>query len=163
MRITIERRAFLRAVFCDGRERLAVKSRVAAHLAAAGKRTAAIEEAILGVSDPFDKVARLELLAHSLQEQLFARTAGEALAGDGLIEYDLIHNDPREALCRAIAALNLVVADDAVATALSGRAARNSKSPGRPFTIAGQQEEDRLVEHYHAERFDRALAWAERQ
>lgn len=161
--ITIGRRAFLRAVFRGGRERLAFTSRVAAHLAGAGRRFAAVDEAVSGVSDPFDQVARFALLAHSLQEQLFAQAASEALAGVALIEYELILNDPREALCRAIAALNLEVADDAVATALSGRAARNSKSPGRPFTIAGQQEEDRLVEHYHAERFDRALAWAERQ
>ena len=39
----------------------------------------------------------------------------------------------------------------------------DAKQPERRFSIAGQAEEDGVVEQHHADRFERALAWADDQ
>ena len=61
--ITMERRAFLRAVFRGGRERLVFTARVAAHLAATFPNGRALVSAAIAARDPLQQIARLAALA----------------------------------------------------------------------------------------------------
>ena len=155
--VTIEARAFLRAVFRGGRGRLAFTSRAAAHLAGAAGLSNLVEAAIRVDDDPVDRAARLALVAHRLQRRLFDRGFGCAE-----IDYALVASDPSEALRSAAAALDLPLSTSAVDEATDRRASRDSKDSERPFNLAAQQKEDAEVERHHGHRFDRALDWASR-
>jgi len=156
--VTIERRAFLRAVFRGGRDRLAFTARAASHFAAAAGQTARIDRAIGGVDDAFDQMARLVLVAHDLQQQYLADS--DRFAATARIDQKLIGSDPRAALYRASSTLALSCSPDR-ANVIHRLSSLDSKNPGRPFTANGQAAEDDVVEHHHGQRFDRALAWAD--
>lgn len=160
--ITIDRRAFLRAAFRGGRDRLGFTARAAAHFAAALGETPRLTEAVAGVDDPLDQAARLVLLAHLYQTRLFAAAARGDTGQLAYLEYETILADPRTALEQALAALDLTASYAGIEAALTTRAKRDAKNPDRQFSVASQGEEDRLVEQHHAARFDRALEWADR-
>ena len=160
--VTIDRRDFLRAVFRGGRDRLAFTARVASHFAAAAGQPALVGEALAGVADPFDQIARLTLLAHHFQQRWFD-TARKAIATAATIGNRQIRDDPREALTTALDALDLRASPDRIATAVEGRKAIDAKQPERGFSVAGQAEEDDVVEQHHVDRFERSLAWADEQ
>lgn len=154
--VTIERRAFLCAVFRGGRDRLAFTARAAAHFAAAASQASRLEQAIASVDDPLDQMARLVLLAHELQRHLFATAACPTTR----IEQQLISENPSAALDRACEALGVSWSRDQ-AGSIDQLAKSDAKSPGHPYTARGQTAENDLIERHHGKRFDRALAWAD--
>jgi hypothetical protein len=155
--VTIDRRAFLRAVFRGGRDRLAFTARVATHFAAAANQSKRVGGALAGVTNPLDQIARLTLLAHHFQQRWF-----EA-ANSTTIDHRQVRDDPHAALTIALAALDLSASPEEIAAAVAGRKAVDAKQPERGFSVAGQAEEDEAVERHHADRFDRALDWADAQ
>lgn len=159
--LTIERRAFLRAAFRGGRDRLSFNARASAHFAAAAGASDLLSNAVKGAADPLDQAARLTLLAHALQARLFDQTSRGPFAEAVRIDYSTILGDPRQALDQALAGLALVAPDEAVATAIERLQLRDSKHPDRTFSADGQIIEDAEVERHHASRFDRALSWAD--
>lgn len=160
--ITIERRAFLRAAFRGGRDRLGFTARAAAHFAAAMGETPRLADAVAGADDPLDQAAQLVLLAHRLQQRLFAEATGGGTGRLAHLDYSTILDDPSAALRHTLAALDLDASDDRIEAAIGTRARRDAKQPDRQFSVAGQHDEDRQVEQHHAARFDRALEWADR-
>ena len=160
--VTIDRRAFLRAVFRGGRDRLAFTARVASHFAAAARQSPRISGALAGVTDPLDQIARLALLAHHFQQRWFD-TARGSVANAATIDYAEIRDNVQTALATALTALDLRASPESITAASEGRKAVDAKQPERRFSIAGQAEEDEVVEQHHADRFERALAWADDQ
>ncbi len=158
--IVIDRRAFLRAAFRGGRDRLAFTARAAAHFAGAMSQTDCLAAAVIGVTDPLDQVARLALIAHHFQRQLFD-AAIAAFARTLVIDYSLIRDDPRAALSGAVEALGLIATDAAIGRAVEERQAMDAKQPGEAFSATAQGNEDGAVEQHHAARFDAAVAWAD--
>ena len=156
--VTIERRAFLRAVFRGGRDRLAFTARAASHFAAAVGQTERLDQALASSDDPLDRMARLTLVAHDLQHRQFAQAA--SFPAVARIDQKLIIEDPVAALDRACEALALSWSKEQAA-AIEKLTGRDAKNPGQSFTASGQLAEDAVVEDHHGQRFDRALAWAD--
>ena len=159
--VTIERRAFLRAVFRGGRERLAFTARVAAHLAAAAREPDRTAQAIAAGDDPLDRMARLAVLAHHLQQRWFDRARG-TVRDVATIDHRRIREAPAEALAAALAALDLDASPEGIATAVDSRRGIDAKQADRAFSPAVEDERDRAIELHHGDRFDRALAWGTR-
>lgn len=156
--VTIERRAFLRAVFRGGRDRLAFTARAASHFAAAVGQTVRLDQALASSDDPLDRMARLILLAHDLQHRQFAQAA--SFPAVARIDRNLIIDDPVAALDRACEALGLSWSEEQK-DAVEKISGRDAKNPGRSFIAREQLAEDAGVEDHHRRRFDAALAWAE--
>ena len=156
--VTIERRAFLCAVFRGGRDRLTFTARAASHFAAAAGQVPRLNQAIASADDALDQIARLVLVAHDLQQRLFAEAA--SFSGVARMDQQLISEDPRAALDRACEALALSWSEEQAA-AIDKLKGFDAKDPAQPFSAAEQVAENDLVEQHHGQRFDRALAWAD--
>ena len=158
--IRIERRCFLRAIFRGGRERMAYTARVAAHLAGSTGQSRLMETAVSSTEDPLDRIARIALVAHAVQEQLFAVTLERASDRCGLVDYADILGNAEGALRTAAAILELAPSPERVADAVGRRANVDSKNPDHGFRPSDQEGEDREIETHHGQRFDRSMAWA---
>ena len=139
---------------------MAYTARVAAHLAGSTGQSGLMETAVSSVQDPLDRMARIALVAHVVQEQLFAVTMERASDHCGLIDYADILGNAEGALRTAAAILELAPSPERVADAVGRRANVDSKNPDHGFRASDQEREDRAVETHHGDRFDRALAWA---
>jgi hypothetical protein len=158
--IRIDRRSFLHAVFRGGRDRMAYTARAAAHLAGATGQSRLIEAAVSSVADPLDRMARIALVGHAVQERLFAVAIERASGRCGLIDYSDIVENPEAALRTAATILELTPSVERIADAIGRRANVDSKNPDQGFRASDQQQEDREVETHHSQRFDRAMSWA---
>ncbi len=158
--VTMERRAFLRACFRGGHDRLAFCTRLASQLApVVPQGNAMLRAAIAAGEEPLARVARIVALLHWLQEWLFA----EALARNGwpdsaVIDFDEIVADPASAVRRAQQHLALpeLPCDPGQAALLM---TRHTKDPSSRFQPDGRADEDRLIDEHHGATFDHALAW----
>lgn len=158
--VSMDRRAYLGAVFRGGRERLEFCTRLAAELApAVSDGEGLLRAAIAADGDPFDRVARIAALLHLLQERLFA----EAIAANGWddavrVQFADLVAQPDEVArqVRSILGLGDPVTDAARSSHVMER---HTKDPSRQFDPAGREDEDAAVEHHHGARFDAALAW----
>jgi hypothetical protein len=158
--ISMDRRAYLGAVFRGGRERLEFCTRLAAQIAPVvpdGERL--LHRAIGEGGDPFDRVARIVVILHALQEALF----DSAIAANGWpetarIDFAQLVMQPEVAAHQGRQVLGLPhpATDPNRAARLMERHAKN---PASAFDPPGRQREDDEIERHHGARFDAALGW----
>jgi hypothetical protein len=156
--LTCNRREFLIAAFRGGRERLAFCARLASELAdevAHGETILAHQVALN--QEPLDRMARICVLLHAMQEALFAQAlASAAIPGAAMLTLAELTADPGGTMARAQAALDLPAMGSAPnAAALAAHA----KDPQRRFSPADSAQQNDEVELHHAARFERALEW----
>lgn len=158
--VTMAPRAFLRAAFRGGRERLAHCLRLAELLGQSiAGGSALVQRASAATDDPLDRAALLVLLAYRFQEQLLNEAEALLPAGSGIrLDHAALIADPRGAAQRAGAALGL---PDAVPTSFD--AGHHAKDSTRRYSARAEEAANREVEHHHAGRFDTALEWCSRQ
>lgn len=156
--LILDRRAFLRAVFRGGRDRLAFTARAAAHIAGGFANGADMLRAAIGASaDPLAQMAHLAALAHGLQDALF--DAVRRLAGGRCLTLDFaqLQQEPGTALAAARNALGLMPRTGAQALVLTGHA----KQPDRAFDADAEARHNVEVEAHHKGLLDAAMAWSE--
>ncbi len=157
--LSMDRRAFLGAVFRGGRARLEFCMRLAGEIAPVvqgGEQR--LHEAIAIDDDPFNRSARIVSLLHALQERLF----DEAIAANewpdaARIDFAELAGDPHgvAATARSILGLTPPTHNEEAAEILE----RDAKNPARAFDRARREREDEEVERHHGARFDAALDW----
>ena len=158
--VTIERRAFLRACFRGGRDRLAYAMRLAALLAEVpsldGRPIARIAE---GGADALDQAARCVALLHGFQAALF-RNGADIMAKDdvGWVDYDDLVADRASTMQRVRETFGL---PHHASSAHPPGGERHAKDPSRAFSVEEQEAADREIERHHAARFEAAMAWAD--
>lgn len=162
--LTMEREAFLIAVFRGGRDRLAFIARIAALLATVvpdGQNRLRSAEA--GATEPLGQVANLVVLAHAFQIELFDRamTAG-GWGDDHRLDFATLMADPAAALRQVCSALDLATSDAATARAVTSRLGTNAKQPNLSFSTEQRAGEDAEVCAVHGATLDAALDWARR-
>lgn len=156
--LTMAPRAFLRAAFRGGRDRLEHCLRLAELLAQAVEGgSALVQRAIAEASEPLDRAARLVALTHRFQLQLFD-TAEAFLPGGSALRLDHaeLAANPQAAAQSVAAALGLPAG-----TAAEFDPAQHSKDGARTYSAAAEEEANRGIEAHHAARFDKALDWLE--
>ena len=158
--VSMDRRAYVGAVFRGGRDRIAFCSRLAAALAPvlpAGESL--LGEAVAGAGDPLDRAARLTVLLHAMQEALFDRAiAANGWSSAARIDFAHLAQHPAAVLRRARQVLGLDIGgeDDTHAFDLMDR---HTKDPASPFDPGQRLRHDQEIERHHAQRFDAALDW----
>lgn len=149
--MTMERRAYLRAIFRGGRDRIAFALRHVQLLAASDAVLAdQLRAAIALDGDALNQAARAAALLHRAQENLFAQLAPRK----AWLGFETLVDDPQAAL--RLAGERLELAGDAD---VGGLPAQDAKDPTRPFSHGDRAGEDAAVEAHHGQRFDAALAW----
>lgn len=157
--VTMAPRAFLRAAFRGGRDRLAHCLRLADLLGQ--QRTggsALIAGAIAEASDPLDRAALLVALLQRWQTELLLQA--EALLPPGhaaRIDQAELAADPAAMAARAAAALGLALGPQHIGHGFDPTL--HAKDTAQPYTAQAEDETNRLIEQHHAQRFDRALTW----
>ena len=158
--VSMDRRAYVGAVFRGGRDRIAFCSRLAAAVAPVlpnGERL--LGEAVAGADAPLDRAARLTALLHAMQEALFDRAiAANRWSADARIDFAHLAQHPAAVLRRARRVLGLDIGgeDDARAFDLMDR---HTKDPASPYDPGQRLRNDQEIERHHAQRFDAALDW----
>ena len=160
--VVMSRRAFLRAVFRGGRERLAFIARAAAHLASGRPSDEALlNAAISAASDPLGKVAHIAAFAHWLQHRRFRRTMDSCGWGsDHVVTFDQIERAPRAAAATAAAALDLDLSAEDLAHGVARTSERDAKQPDAAYSREERFEADVKIERLYGERIEAAVAWA---
>ncbi|GAB5349076.1 hypothetical protein [Alteriqipengyuania sp. 357] len=152
--MTMDRWAYLRAVFRGGRERIAFALRHVQLLAASDPVLAEhLRAAISRDRDPLDQAARATVLLHRAQEDLFATLAPQ----ESWLDFETLTRRPDAALALARETLGLAP-DGREGAELPGE---DAKDPSRAFSADTRQDQDALVDRHHAARFEAALGWLE--
>ena len=160
--ITMERRAFLRAVFRGGRERLVFTARVAAHLAATFPNGRALVSAAIAARDPLQQIARLAALAHWLQECIFvSEMSAGAWASQHCLDFAMIVTQPGLAVAQAAKALGLMPESDDLRQQVSMVIANDAKRPGATFSSQKRASDDQAVDAVHGDLITAAKNWAD--
>jgi hypothetical protein len=156
--ITMEPRAFLLAAFRGGRERLAFLIQLAAHLATTAPGGAAMWQAgSVDTADPLDRAARLVLVAHALQNRLFA--AGGPWGEGHRIDFADLQRDLLGAAVKAAHALDLPLSENEIGEAVNTAQGRHAKQRGLSYSAERRAAQDEEVERHHGARIDAALKW----
>ncbi len=164
MFVTIDRAAFVRAVFRGGTERLAFTAQLAWHLAADfpdGDRL--VQQAVDASDDPLGRAANLAVVAHHIQSALFARALKHGRwAGDHVLDLGAISDQPYEAAATASRALRLDLEPQEIERAVEANAGRHSKAPAIGYSAARRLADDEAVLAHHNDTIEAALAWGDR-
>ena len=160
--VTMDRRAYLRACFRGGRDRLAFCTRLASGIAPVLPRgNDLLRAAIAAGDDPLDRAARIVALLHWMQESLFRDVIARRGWPDAvLVRFEDLLADPVATVAdvqHQLALPDLPVDADHVARLMT----RHTKDPSSSFQRSGRADQDREVDHHHAARFDAALGWLE--
>ena len=162
--LTTEPRAFLRAAFRGGRDRLEFCIRLAVELAAAVPgANDRLRQATSTGPDPLDRAARIVTLLWAMQRELFARAMACAnQPASCLMDYAELVEDPQAAAIRAAQLLGLP-APDFASSRVQALLGRHSKDPQSAYDPARRSANDAELERHHAARFDTALEWLDSQ
>ena len=154
--VTMAPRAFLRAVFRGGRDRIAFTMRAAQHFAIARPDGARLLAAAISHSaDPLDRAARLTCLALRFQLELFGQDPARC------IDETEIGADPAAAAMRVAALLGLPLSHADIRDHAAAMLRHHAKAPESAFDPAGEGAADQVVEQHHGQRFSAALRWSE--
>lgn len=155
--VSMERRAFVAAVFRGGRDRIAFCARLCAQISATDARwQRALGKALAASGDPLDQSAHIAALLHAMQERLFTEAMGRV---EGMrVDFADIVARPADTADRAAAHLGLdrLPAPAAEADDLLRQHAKDSS---RAFSAAERLSADAEIERLHGMRFDAALDW----
>lgn len=160
--VSMDRRAFLGAVFRGGRARLEFCTRLAAEIAAVTARgNALLGRAIASTDDPLARAARITALLHALQETQFdSAIAANGWPDEVRVDFADLVAHPAAVLPRVRSVLGLKPADDDPVRSVR-LMQRHTKNPATAFTPSNRLQEDDAVERHHGARFDAALSWLE--
>jgi len=161
--VTMERSAFVRAVFRGGTDRLAFIAQLAWHLASDvpdGDRL--LQEAVDAAGDPLGRAANLAVLVHHLQLSLFDKALKRgAWHSDHVIDFDEVTTAPYDAAVRASHVLRLGLSPQQIEFAVERCARNHSKAPDIGFTLARRRSEDEAVDAHHQATMTAAVAWGD--
>jgi len=162
--VTIDRAAFLVAVFRGGTDRLKFTARLASHMASGlTNGDSILGAAVQGSGDPLGRAANLALLAHHLQLLAFQRAMMRGGWGaDHIIDFQSIIESPFDAAWKACRSLRLTVERSDLKRSVKENAGKHSKEPSIDYSAAQRTADDRTVLDHHRLTFDAALSWAHR-
>jgi hypothetical protein len=153
--VTMAPRAFLRAVFRGGRERIAYTLRLAALLAPLADAEGGVLKRATA-PDPLDTAARIALAALQFQTTLMRdarRTLDADLASVTTSETLLATPDVAARRCASVLGIPDLTPPTPPPT--------HAKASDRPYSIDRERAADAEVERHHAVRLDAALGWGE--
>lgn len=163
--VTIDRAAFLQAVFRGGTERLKYTAQLASHMAsgfANGDRL--LGAAVQGADDPLGQAANLALVAHHCQLLAFERAMNRGgWGGDHVIDFQSIIESPFSAAWKACRSLRLTVERSDLEHSVKQNAGKHSKEPNIGYSAAKRTADDRIILDHHRSTFEAALQWADRK
>jgi hypothetical protein len=159
--VSMERRAYLGAIFRGGRARIAFCMRLAGEVASAsGHGDDVLESAIRSSSDPLDQAARACAVLHAQQEALFDRAiVANGWSADVKVSFAELLSDRVAVVGRVSRVLDLPSRDRAADVPAIPH---HAKDPSAGFKPEERAVEDAQIEAHHGPRFDAALAWLER-
>lgn len=162
--VTIDRAAFLQAVFRGGTERLRYSVQLASHMASGlANGDKILGAAAQGACDPLGQAANLALVAHHLQMLTFERAIIRAgWSRDNVIDFQSISQSPFDAASKACRALRLSVERSDLEQSIKQNAGRHAKEPSIGYSVARRAADDRAVLDHHRLILDAALSWADR-
>lgn len=153
--LTMERRAFVRAILRGGPARIAFAARAAVHLSNGSDGNAAqVAKALARPVSDDDRLLTLAGLLYDFQQERFsaaARAGGWPAAH--WLALEQVRADPASALHAA--ALALDIAPPPPDRALM----EHAKQPGLPYSITSETERDSALEDEHGSRISQTLAW----
>ena len=153
--LTMERRAFVRAILRGGAARIAFAARAAVHMSNSSDANAArIANALARPVSDYDRLLTLAALLHDFQLERFsaaARVGGWPSAH--WLTLEQIRADPPSALHAAALALDI----DPPPADRSWM--EHAKQPGVAYSIDAETEHDAALEAEHGPRISRTLAW----
>lgn len=159
--VSMERRAYLGAIFRGGRARIEFCMRLAGEVASlSASFHDLLASAIRSSADPLDQAARACAVLHAQQEALFdsAITANRWPA-DVKVNFAELLSDREAVLARVSRVLDLPPRHrDAAVPAIP----HHAKDPSAGFAPEERAVEDAAIEAHHGARFDAALEWLER-
>ena len=161
--LTMDRAAFVRAIFRGGSDRLAFAARAAVHLTSEGRENAErVAAALARETDQLGKLAGLAAVAHEVQMRIFREAArkGGWGAAHWLTLDDLVA-DPRAAARRAATALAIGLPTESLEANCARWLARHAKQPERAYSTEQEGDGNRLAMAEHGERITAALDWAD--
>lgn len=161
--MTINRDAFVRAVFRGGSDRLAFAARASVHLSSRQQKHAELVALALGrETDEQGKLAALAIVTHHIQIDGFRAVAarGGWDARHWLAMDDLLAN-PFAAAARAANALALDIPDAVLERNCARWAGRHAKQPDADYSRGAEKVADEKVAADHRRVIEDALAWAE--
>ena len=162
--VTIERGAFLQAVFRGGSERLKFTAQLAVHMAAGlANGDSVLQAAVDGAGEPLGRAANLAMVAHHFQMLAFERAIERGGWGsDRIIDFQDIIESPLDAAWKACRGLRLSVERADLEHSVRQNAGKHSKQPGIGYSAAHRSADDRTVIDHHGQTLNAALSWAER-
>ena len=153
--LTMERRAFVRAILRGGPARIAFAARAAVHISNGSDANAAqVAEALARPVSDDDRLLTLAGLLYNFQLERFraAALAGGWPAAHWLT-LEQVRSDPASALQAAALALD-------IAPPPTGRALmEHAKQPGLLYSITSEAERDSALEAEHGSRISQTLTW----
>jgi len=162
--VTIDRAAFVRAVFRGGTERLAFTAQLAQHLATDfpdGDRL--MQQAVEATDDPLGRVANLAVVAHHIQLSMFDKALGRGGWGRAhLIDLHDILDSPFGAAEKASRALRLDLKPRELERTVKTHAGRYSKAPAMGYSADRQRSDDDTVLANHGRTIEAAVSWGNR-
>ena len=162
--VTIDRPAFLQAVFRGGTERLRFTGQLASQIASAfTDGDALLHAAISGAGDPLGRAANLAMVAHFLQMRTFERAIDQGgWSAERVIDFQTIIESPFDAARKACRALRLSVERSDLERSVRRHVGKHSKNPGVGYSAAFRRADDQAVLDHHAVTLNTALLWADR-
>jgi len=162
--VTIDRAAFVRAVFRGGTERLAFTAQLARHLAADfpdGDRL--MQQAVEATDDPLGRVANLAVVAHHIQLSMFDKALSRGGWGRAhRIDLHEILDSPHGAAEKASRALRLDLDPREIERTVEAHAGRHSKAPAIDYSADRQRSDNATVLANHGRTIEAAVSWGNR-
>jgi hypothetical protein len=162
--LTMDREAFVRAVFRGGSDRIAFTARAAVHLTSEGQTNAAlVAMALARDTDQLGKLAGLAAVAHEVQMRLFREAAAKG-GWDAAhwLTLDELVADPRQAARKAASVLSIALPNDALEANCARWLGRHAKQPDLAYSAEAQGAFDRDAEAEHGACIHDVLRWADR-
>ena len=162
--VTIDRSAFLRAVFRGGTDRMAFAAQLAWHMASEIPEGDHLLELAVGAGrDPLAKAANMALVAHHLQLNAFGRALRRRGWGnDRFIDFRQVTGSPYDAALKACRALRLPIDGRDLERNVEKFTGKHSKVPSIAYSPVRQSAHDAAVLSHHGQSIETALAWSER-
>jgi len=152
--LTMERRAFVRAILRGGGARIAFAARAAVHISHMDEANAElVAKALARAADDDDRLLTLAVLLYDFQLACFSAAAhAGGWSPAHWLTLEELRTDPAGALHAAALALDI---DPPPGRALT----EHAKQPGMAYSAIAEAEQDAAIEAAHGARITRALAW----
>jgi hypothetical protein len=163
--LTISPKAYLIAVLRGGKDRITFTYNLLSHLLKAYKEFSPLVDSIeKSATDVMDKVAKLTLVTHYIQDELFNRIlVGSANAQCTTLTYNQLLNEPVTSIEMVSKTLGLELTDKEIAENITTTFKVHAKNESYQFDNAKGIEIDSLVENEFHTIIESAMNWHEMQ